>query len=327
MGNLLSSNLYNLIKNKIFWAGIVLLVLLKWFEGDSYYYGSDYLNKYRMLEYVAMNFITTVLIICGVIPFVVGSDFDGGMIRNKIIAGFSRTQIYISNLISALVAAVIISIVDIGFDVIVFGNNVGFKRISLWLQDDKFSKLVYQLAFEYFMILIAFAAVSCVIMLISQNKAIAVVGILAIVFVFTVSQATIRRLATDPNPEIVTFSESGELVTTPNPYYVSPDSPMKIVYLSIDSIDIFDQLYYIPCEYEMKDPEDMTKTIKGPVEIFSEIKENEEIVSMTESAYGLNHGDLNGTASIPLRYQIGSAVLSILISTLGIIVFRRKNLK
>ena len=65
------------------------------------------------------------------ISFLVGEDFDGGFIRNKIVAGVNRKNIYFSGLISTLVASLVVYLITCLFTFLIgsllFESNVSIQ--------------------------------------------------------------------------------------------------------------------------------------------------------------------------------------------------------
>lgn len=116
MTRLLSAGFARLIKNKLFWFGSLLLTgffvfLLFRYSGeakrypDYIYYNSDYLlfASFQIIGVFASCFTGLFL----------GTEYSDGTLRNKLIAGRSRIQVYLSNLILSFAASLFASLLSI----------------------------------------------------------------------------------------------------------------------------------------------------------------------------------------------------------------------
>ncbi len=112
MRNLLSANLLRLRKSRLFWGLLLLLFGLgvlftlrrladqvRWSawgaQGARYYLTVDLFTYALFLGFGMAAFI----------PLFFGAEYSDGAIRNKLIAGHSRLSIYLSHLITSVVAA------------------------------------------------------------------------------------------------------------------------------------------------------------------------------------------------------------------------------
>ena len=100
MNNLLSAYFQRLIKSKLYWcllglmilSGIIIPILA---HREMIAYGTDYTLESRLVwHFLIIGFI--VAIFCS---WFLGTDYSDGTIRNKIIAGNSRLKIYLSALL------------------------------------------------------------------------------------------------------------------------------------------------------------------------------------------------------------------------------------
>ena len=112
MNNLLSAYFQRLIKSKLYWcllglmilSGIIIPILA---HREMIAYGTDYTLESRLVwHFLIIGFI--VAIFCS---WFLGTDYSDGTIRNKIIAGNSRLKIYISALLICVIASVILVVV------------------------------------------------------------------------------------------------------------------------------------------------------------------------------------------------------------------------
>lgn len=116
MTRLLSAGFARLMKNKLFWFGnllltgffVFLLFLYSWEakqHPDYIRYNSDYLlfASFQIIGIFASCFTGMFL----------GTEYSDGTLRNKLIAGRSRTQVYLSNMILSFAASLFASLLSI----------------------------------------------------------------------------------------------------------------------------------------------------------------------------------------------------------------------
>lgn len=108
MRNLLSANLLRLRKNNAFWGSIgvslgmgLLMVVDSWRSAQES--GGAWASTVdaELFKYAAFIGILA----AELIPLFLGTEYSDGAIRNKLIAGHSRLSIYLSHLITSVVAA------------------------------------------------------------------------------------------------------------------------------------------------------------------------------------------------------------------------------
>lgn len=105
MANLLASNIKRLLKNRAFRiaaavvAGIGLFEIIMMYraaviENDTPYFDSG------LFSFTAMG----VFALAAVVPLFVGSEYSDGTIRNKVVVGHRRGDVYLSILITSIIA-------------------------------------------------------------------------------------------------------------------------------------------------------------------------------------------------------------------------------
>lgn len=129
MIRLIKSNFSRLWKSKIFWLGIIFMFAMGIYAVFSQYtainarIGYDY-NMGDLLFSGCMFMIVIAAVFIGLF---IGTDYHNGTIRNKLIVGHTRKEVYLSNLIvcaSALLMmhfAYFIPVIGIGFPLV--GNS------------------------------------------------------------------------------------------------------------------------------------------------------------------------------------------------------------
>ena len=105
MTNLLSANRFRLKKNRLFWV----CLLISAFAGLWQPFGT-YMNYKRGYPLDTSIFVYTMLIgllLSVFLPLFFGAEYSDGAIRNKLAAGHTRLSLYLSNLITAVAAALL----------------------------------------------------------------------------------------------------------------------------------------------------------------------------------------------------------------------------
>ena len=220
MRKLLSANFSRLWKNKIFWAEVGLTALLSVFIVISNYspgvQASEssrlYLDDVFFIMYLMLGFI-----LAAGISLIVGSEYSDGTIRNKLIIGKTRVQIYFANLFASIIPSCIVllvhGIITFGTGYFLWGNfkippaQIGIVLLSALLTTFVFSAL--------------FVAIS----MNCSNKAVTAVISLLIVLGLTTLTSTIGNALseTEMTYDSVTYTADSILFGNeiPNPAYVS----------------------------------------------------------------------------------------------------------
>lgn len=128
MNGLIKASLLRMKKSKtflvsvIFQIGFALFVIIPT-------YGTGYLIGNMLLADILLTLILSAFFV----PFFLHDDHHKGMMRNKIITGHTRTQIYASNYISALIGSSVIFFVPIIIALALapfFGGHIGITAVE-----------------------------------------------------------------------------------------------------------------------------------------------------------------------------------------------------
>ena len=126
MIKLLNSNFYRLKKSMTFW---VLLILMGYF-GIFIYDNNNGLGMcdYNCIGKIILGFNTFIFIILPIFTSLfIGTEYSDGGIKNKIIKGHTRTNIYLANLLTSMIVSFIYSVIYIIFMNImglIWGNGI-----------------------------------------------------------------------------------------------------------------------------------------------------------------------------------------------------------
>lgn len=164
MNNLLSAYFQRLLKSRLYWcllglmilSGIIIPILA---HREMITYGTDYTLESRLVwHFLIIGFIVAVF--CS---WFLGTDYSDGTIRNKIIAGNSRLKIYISALLICVIASVILVVAH---QITIIG--LGAWLIAPFKTDIHTISLIIGITI---LATITFAGINTMIVMINQNKA------------------------------------------------------------------------------------------------------------------------------------------------------------
>ena len=111
MRDLLSSSLSRAVKDKVFWfCALAVSFLAVYALIQNYVYQIKFEETYA-LDGMLFGYNLFVPFQCAVFcSLFLGTEYDHGVIRNKLIVGHTRASVYLANLIAAFVASVLMSL-------------------------------------------------------------------------------------------------------------------------------------------------------------------------------------------------------------------------
>ncbi len=110
MSDLLAADFARLLKSQVFHGMLIFCVECLTAEVVIGYMNKN-LNIFYMQGLMKTNFIIFGILLSIFIGLFIGSEYSDGTIRNKIVAGNSRTAIYVSNFIISVIAGFIMQII------------------------------------------------------------------------------------------------------------------------------------------------------------------------------------------------------------------------
>lgn len=173
MYKLLNASFYRLRKNKIFLGLVILTIIIAVFMLISEYlnnikYSSVFGISSNTTDILLMKFINIIGFFIAIFTSLfVGAEYSDGTIRNKIVAGHSRKNIYLSNLIVSilvgifleLIYLIIVSIVSIP----IFGLvQMSFLQLAVILLDIIMIIIVYSSIFNFIALICSNITISTV---------------------------------------------------------------------------------------------------------------------------------------------------------------------
>lgn len=220
MSNLLSANFARMKKSKVFWAGISFMAAFGIFITLTTYVTNHKLSlndlSVENIFFAFAQFIgIAVSLFCSLF---IGSEYSDGTIRNKIIIGHQRPVLYLANLITVSVAAILMDIAYL----------VPCLAIGLLLFQGFVSPASTIITFllVIFLLTLCFSAIFTLIAMLCQNKALSVAASILTAFILLFTGVYFTAQLNEPETwDAYTYIDaSGQLTTDesmPNPNYVS----------------------------------------------------------------------------------------------------------
>lgn len=293
MIKLLKGDFIRLFKSKIFWLGVIFMfgfaAMAVFTKWNDSRLDPDYYNPPDGILLAGALYLD--IVIAAFIGIFIGTDYSNGTIRNKHVMGHSRAAMYLSNLTVCVTASLIMHIVNIA--VIVGAASIGITR--------EFDMSMGSVAAQIIISIFSIAAISAILlfvsMMIPSRSAGAVFAIiLSILLILTASgiDSALREKEYKSPGYTIVSADDGSLVTTPiepvkNPRYVAGTKRKALEFLNdVLPVNQICQLVY-----------------GKPTETSENAEEN------------------NISAFLPLY----SLALTAVMTTVGILLFRKKDLK
>ena len=265
----------------------------------------------------------------------IGRDFSDGIVRNKIIAGHSRTSIFFSYMITQICATVLMCVTYVGgalFGLTISGFGVDLNHGEMFLR--------FGVAIAVLLVLpVTFTVIS----LMFRRRALPIIISIVIVMVMSTTTAIIGNFnlpakAVDDYIEI-RHERYEELI---DEGYITEE-------VVEDLEESFDRDYYLSIPWKVVHPAylisnlgfngdystDLVQIISGSLEYSDELDFTGKFVSdyYSMDMSGLTSKDLKHTDSmhvsytqLNLTYTLRSAAWMLLIGGWGYVIFRKKNL-
>lgn len=185
---------------------------------------------YTLVRYSTVNatihpLVQTIVLIgfiCAIfISMFVGTEYSDGTIRNKLIAGHRRIDVYISNLIVCIAATIIVFIAGIGAAVLCRFITLG----SLGADGVGYERILQLLCFSIG-ICAAYSAIALAFTMNIHRRSLSIVISFMVAFLLLFAAAYTNKMLEEPEVQTayLLVNEYGvplEIEETPNPLYVS----------------------------------------------------------------------------------------------------------
>lgn len=218
MNKLLSAGFIRLKKSKIFWTLVIMMFALGLYVPIKQYFEmKKYGYQYSLDSVFFMHIMFMGVIIATFCSLFVGTEYSDGTIRNKLIVGHSRIDIYLSNLIICATASAAISL-----SYMIACACAGIPLLGFFEMDAKMAAILILCDFA---ISATYAALFTFAAMLIHNKA--SLAVVAVISAFMLLFAATYLYSALSQPEMRTdyiISESGELEQSepvPNEFYVT----------------------------------------------------------------------------------------------------------
>lgn len=218
MNRLLSAGFSRLWKNKSFWLGIILLPGFMAFTMlINYYEMIQYDFSFPLDGYIYGCIILITLFTPVFASLFLGTEYNDGTVRNKLVIGHSRTSVYLSSLtvcfVSSLLVCSSIALITFALGIPLFGTP-----------ETPVLTIAQGYAFGVLMIAALSGLFTLLAMMITSKSASAIVCTLGIFALLFVSMYILQRLIT---PEMIEYgydvTADGSVIPLehPNPQYLT----------------------------------------------------------------------------------------------------------
>lgn len=218
MRKLLSADFSRLWKDKIFWFGTLFMFGLGVFAVCSKYSDIIRYNERELLDDALLAYVPIIGCCSAVFSSMfLGTEYSDGTIRNKLIVGHMRSSIYLSDWLTNIVAAIIMSIAFL-FSYCTFGFFL------LEAPNSPLGKIFFYLSISFFTV-IAYASIFNMLAILITKKSTSAVLCLLTFFGLLVLALVIRAKLDAPefiSGYIMTSNGLEQTSPKPNPKYLQP---------------------------------------------------------------------------------------------------------
>ena len=225
MCKLLSANYSRLWRDKIFWIcmGTMLVYSVVYMLNGCRQATVDLAEYNYSIDKYYFHFAISIGIFCAVFSSMFfGTEYSDGTIRNKVIVGHTKTNIYIASLVTTITATLLMVLVWM------IGASVAIPILGTWEMGIS-NLVVYVLII--IMLAVAFAAICTLVNMLSANKAFTVaISVLLIMALLIFASMIYSGLGETEMTSNVQFTANGMQMSepTPNPNYIGGE--MRKIY-------------------------------------------------------------------------------------------------
>ena len=226
MRNLLSANFSRLWRSAWFWlCGLGMLGYTLWEVSQLYAFRA---HAPTVWEVERADFATPRVGDCSLLlliamavlcPLFLNSDFHDGTIRNKLVVGRTRAQVYLANYLTMLAAALLYTLLYEAVLLLAIGFTV---PENLWNAQAVTIKLVGLMPFIF-----SVAALFTLLGQLVRSRGVTVLSILLMVLLLWLPRQQFDRLC-EPEEKTLLGGAEVDLETVPNPRFLAP--PQRRLY-------------------------------------------------------------------------------------------------
>lgn len=226
MSRLLTSTFFRMLKKIVFWILLICMFIYGVYSASNF---ASEASAGFAIDGCVFDFVPFMGLVAAIfISLFVGSEYSDGTIRNKLVVGHSRMQIYLANLIACSLACVLISLAYVA-GVIVVSSSKGGELLT------ETSIIAMCLICSLFLS-IAFTSIMIMLAILNTNKAGNVVVSMILVLIMLVSSSYIYQRLGEPETydNYVSVNEVGiptQVEQSPNPLYIdgTPRAVLEVV--------------------------------------------------------------------------------------------------
>lgn len=226
MSRLLTSTFFRMLKKIVFWILLICMFIYGVYSASNF---ASEASAGFAIDGCVFDFVPFMGLVAAIfISLFVGSEYSDGTIRNKLVVGHSRMQIYLANLIACSVACVLISLAYVA-GVIVVSSSKGGELLT------ETSIIAMCLICSLFLS-IAFTSIMIMLAILNTNKAGNVVVSMILALIMLVSSSYIYQRLGEPETydNYVSVNEVGiptQVEQSPNPLYIdgTPRAVLEVV--------------------------------------------------------------------------------------------------
>ena len=228
MSKLVSAGCSRLWKNKIFWVSMGTLLaysVLYMISGirDAQMSAAANSGYQYSLDQYYFHYALTIGLFCAVFSSMfLGSEYSDGTIRNKIVAGCTRTEIYLSSLILTFLASLLMIAAWL------IGGLAGIPALGLWRMDISYLCLYLLVSI---LMTAAFSAIFTFIGMLSSSKSMTTLLSVLLFFGLLLYASMIYNALSQPETVSDVFITANGLEfgdPAPNPHYITGTT--RIIY-------------------------------------------------------------------------------------------------
>ena len=191
MSKLLSANFLRLRHSRLFWAGMLLMFVFGLLPVLSLYnmhvrYGYDTVLDSTLFSYTILIGLVTAIFT----SLFVGTDYSDGTIRNKLIVGHTRIAIYLANLVTTGVAALLFCLSCLVSTLALGLPLLGAPVAGL--------QTLCPLLFGSLLLAVAFAAIFTMVGMVCSNKAAVAIICLVLLMLLMIFSSWIVAMLAEP---------------------------------------------------------------------------------------------------------------------------------
>lgn len=183
MIKLLKANLARLWKNKVFWLGFLVLNVFCIIQKIGLIQDTievHYLEETFWIQAYVLGIILSVFI-----SLFIGAEYEYGTIRNKIISGYDRSEIYLANIFACIIAGWIMCMGCLISSLLVGVPFLGFFHTEL-------SEILLQ-GICVFALSAAYTAIYCFFAMLIHNRTITAIACIMLSFLLLFSGTVVSN--------------------------------------------------------------------------------------------------------------------------------------